>query len=306
MSKISLRYGNIIICGDFNLPKIHRELPEETTGIDEIMFTELLSDYFQTQLNTTPTRGGNVLDLVITSVPNQVEHVTISDPTQNDLITDHSSIVFNLKTSVKPSPSLDRTIFDYRRGDFDGLRSALQSIDLCSIIQSEGDINLNWLQWKDTFLAAVTDFIPTKRIKGRNTPPWINGEIIHTIRKKETVRQKLKRSPTKSLNDKFKELRTKVKGMVSESRANFFNSLDTTIRLHPKRFWSIFKLKNKTASIPERVNWGNNDRSASSSSDDVTSASTPRNIAELFNNYFISVFSCEPVIVDQCRPLIPP
>ena len=135
-----------------------------------------------------------------------MEHVTISDPTQNDLITDHSSIVFNLKTSVKPSPSLDRTIFDYRRGDFDGLRSALQSIDLCSIIQSEGDINLNWLQWKDTFLAAVADFIPTKRIKGRNTPPWINGEIIHAIRKKETVRQKLKRSPTKSLNDKFKEL----------------------------------------------------------------------------------------------------
>ena len=67
MSKISLRYGNIIICGDFNLPKIHWELPEETTGIDEIMFTELLSDYFQTQLNTTPTRGGNVVDLVISN-----------------------------------------------------------------------------------------------------------------------------------------------------------------------------------------------------------------------------------------------
>lgn len=62
-------------------------------------------------------------------------------------------------------------------------------IDLSSIIQSEADINLNWLQWKDTFLAALADFIPTKRINGKNMPLWINGEIIHAIREKVKVKK---------------------------------------------------------------------------------------------------------------------
>ena len=140
-------------------------------------------------------------------------------------------------------------MFDYRRGDFDGLRSALQSLDLSILIQDDGDINNDWLQWKDAFLSAVADYIPTKKIKGKNSPPWITGDIIHSLRKKEAIRQKLKKSPTSHLREKFKELRTKVKHMIRESRASYFDSLD--ISLQPKRFWSIFRMTNKTSSFPD-------------------------------------------------------
>lgn len=172
LSKAATRYSNMLICGDFNLPKIHWELPEQTTtGADEVEFTELLSDYYLTQVNTKPTRGDNVLDLVITSAPNQVESVAVLDPAQSGVLTDHSAITFLLETSIKAPPKVKRTVYDYKRADFEGLWSALQAVDLSSIIHSEADINLGWLKWKDTFLAAVADFIPTKKIKGRNTPP---------------------------------------------------------------------------------------------------------------------------------------
>jgi hypothetical protein len=33
------------------------------------MFTEQLNDFFLTQVNTLPTRGNNILDLIIPSLP---------------------------------------------------------------------------------------------------------------------------------------------------------------------------------------------------------------------------------------------
>ena len=44
----------------------------------------------------------------------------------------------------------------------------------------------------------------------------INGIIIHEIRKKDAVRQKLRKSPFDDLLAKFKDLRVKVKQMVRE------------------------------------------------------------------------------------------
>lgn len=133
----------MLICGDFNLPKILWESPEETTGVDEVIFQEQLNDYFLSQLNNIPSRENNVLDLVISSVPNQVENISTLLPSQSGLITDHSAIIFDFKTSKQSAGKIHRTVFDYRRGDFDGLRRALLAIDLSSVINPNTDINSN-------------------------------------------------------------------------------------------------------------------------------------------------------------------
>ena len=146
-------------------------------------------------------------------------------------------------------------MYNYSRGDFNGLRSAIGAIDLCSTINTD-DVNISWHQWKDAFLAAVQDYIPTKNIKGRNNPPWINGDIVHALRKKESARQKFLSSPTDFLRAKFRELRAKVKNMIKESRTNFFNSLDSDLRNNPNRFWSVFKLSSKESNFPDTMSMG--------------------------------------------------
>jgi hypothetical protein len=45
--------------------------------------------------------------------------------------------MFNLKTSVKVAPKLKRTVFVYRKGNFDELRDTLDSLDLCDVIYVE-------------------------------------------------------------------------------------------------------------------------------------------------------------------------
>ena len=125
-------------------------------------------------------------------------------------------------------------------------------------------------------MSTVSDFIPTKKFKGKNArlPSWKN----------EATRSKLKKSPTDHQQQKYRELRAKARTRIRESREIYFSSLDSDLARQPKRFWSFFKLKNKTRTFPE----------AMSSCDDNQQgpqASTPQQIAELFNSYFVSVFT---------------
>ena len=185
-------YANILICGDFNFPKICWESPELTAGEDEVQFTELLNDHYLTQVNRVPTRGDHILDLVISSVPENVQNMSVLSPSQSELITDHSAITFDIATPFKARPKIKRTVFDYNRGNFNELRATLETVNLSGAVESAVDINHGWLKWKELFLSCVRGSIPVKTISNVNNPPWINGEIIHAIRKKETVRRKLK------------------------------------------------------------------------------------------------------------------
>ncbi|CAB4032671.1 Hypothetical predicted protein, partial [Paramuricea clavata] len=73
-SKSNSKY--LLCCCYKSQQNISWKSPELTTGVDEVQFTEQLYDYHLTQMNTFPTRGNNVLDLVITNVPSQVENVS--------------------------------------------------------------------------------------------------------------------------------------------------------------------------------------------------------------------------------------
>ena len=125
------------------------------------------------------------------------------------LFADHLTVFFEFYTSVKASVKTHRSVYDYAKGNSDGLRNALRSDNLTSMV-GEGDLESCWQTWKDLFLAAVIDNIPTKRLRGQNPLPWLTGAVINLIKKKETARRKLKLHPSVSLKVKFHSLRSKV------------------------------------------------------------------------------------------------
>ena len=136
------------------------------------------------------------------------------------------------------------------------MRTAIHETNLSSLVTSDDndDINTDWQRWSDAFMAAVKDHIPIKRLKGRNPLPWINGTILNLIKKKNSIRQKLKKSPFNlNLGDKFRTLRTEIKRLLRESRENFFGTLITDYKCNPKRFWSVLKHKSKSQNIPNKI-----------------------------------------------------
>ena len=74
---------------------------------------------------------------------------------------------------------------------------------------------------------SLTTYPPKLRIRGRNHTPWMNSEILHLIKKKNSVPQRLIKckSQSEGMKKKFKDLRKTIKKMLNESRANYFNSL---------------------------------------------------------------------------------
>lgn len=288
------KYKNVIVSGDLNLPNIPWNSIGNTTGAQEVTFIELLNDHFLTQLITVPTRGKNTLDLVITSVPELVSVTEILPPDQTAVFTDHSATLYEVSAFVKAPPKFQRTVYDYDKGDFVGLRAALTAANLTSVIGNDEDTNNDWTRWKTTFLGTVSDYVPLKKVRGRNPLPWIDGSTLNMIKKKETVRQKLKRSPTSpSLREKFKSLRTEVKRRLRENREKFFSSLSSDLTSNPKRFWTVLKQRSKTSSIPDKISMATAANESADHNAPLTriNADSPLSIANLFNQYFTSVFT---------------
>ena len=120
----------------------------------------------------------------------------------------------------------------------------------------------------------------------------MSGAILNLIKKNESMRQKLKLSPSSHLREKLKNLLKQVHA-VEHCRDEFLGSVESELNINPKRFLSILKLNSKSHTIPDRVS---TPISANASTDPGSrtplrsSAENPREIANLFNSYFASVF----------------
>ena len=183
LGNICQNYQHIVLAGDFNLPQISCNLPDTTRGVIGNTFMELLNDYLMVQLNNTATRGNNILDLVVTNTPDLVKINGVLSPSEADIFTDHNIINFNLSISPKHLPKINRTVYDYRNGNFTALKSSLERLNLSDLISTNGDISDEWCTWKDTFLTTVKSHIPTAKLRSRNHIPWMTSDILHNIKK---------------------------------------------------------------------------------------------------------------------------
>ena len=284
LADIRNNYDDVILAGDFNLPNINwhsdTDVTNEGTSYE---FLEILKDYYLTQVNSIPTRGNNVLDLIITSIPDKVKVRETLSPEISGIVTDHDVISFEIDINPARPPKTTRVIYDYKNANFKGLRAALASSNLCDLVSEMDGINDAWIVWKNSFLRTVTDYVPMKKVKTRRNVPWLTSEIRHLLKIKETVRRKLARSPSDYLQAKFKYLRAQAKQALKVSRKQYYDCLGKTMYSNPKRFWKLFKLNSRASNIPQSVLW--------KTENDQKVANNPISIAELFNSYFASILT---------------
>ncbi len=86
--------SQLVILGDFNFPDINWSTG--TAMHNDCLhneFTKMVRDKFLWQMVEFPTRGANILDLLLTNIPHKVKDVCVFD---DILKTDHKLIDFNL------------------------------------------------------------------------------------------------------------------------------------------------------------------------------------------------------------------
>ena len=102
--------------GDFNHADIRWNSLDSC--VDGKAFFMLVQDCFLTQHVSEPTRGDNILDLILSTQKEMIDNVRVIEPLGKS---DHSQIQFNLrvKTVNKDTKQKRR---DFQKGDYDGMR----------------------------------------------------------------------------------------------------------------------------------------------------------------------------------------
>ena len=267
--------GRLIIMGDFNYGDIDWSLMD--CGVGGREFFDLIGDCFLTQHVKLPTRGENILDLILSSEPCMVDEVLVSNPVSTS---DHNLISWKLILCTKIEENRNK-VFNYDRGDY------------CQIINTLSEINwdsefgcLNVTQMWDLFLDKITQcrdrFIPLKQVGKRNFPKWMNKGIKKGIKKRNKAWNKFNKAPDFQAEDKYKTLRNKINKDIKAAKKKYEEDLANRIQKDPKAFYSYIRSKHHTK---ERIG------PLSNSNGEVIE--TTSESCKVLNEYFASVFTEE-------------
>ena len=117
----TVHYDKVLITGDFNFPDLTwnttllSNLSDGNPSSGSAEFRELSFDFFLHQVNMCPTRFNHILDLVLTSAPENIVNLLCIPPKSMDISTDHHLMFFDFLLHVKSTGCDKRTVFDFEQ-----------------------------------------------------------------------------------------------------------------------------------------------------------------------------------------------
>jgi len=126
-----------VILGDFNYPDINWKL-NEAVGNSQI-FVDVIEDCFLWQHIQMPTRGKNILDLVLSTEQHMISEVEISCRISNS---DHNIISFQMNCSI--SDNRDQNIkYRYDKANYEEISKEIEDVKWESEFKSLS-VNEKW------------------------------------------------------------------------------------------------------------------------------------------------------------------
>ena len=227
--------SELILVGDFNLCSIDwanvRAL--ENSAKCELLL-DIVQDNFLTQLVKSPTRGNNILDLVLVTSPDTVENISVGAP-----FSDHNSITFSILASPYVSRKSCKLQYCYAKADWTKLRDLLCYIPWhCAFL--DVDIDNNWTAWSDLFFTAIDECIPKRKKSAKRHAPWITNDLIKLCRRKKSLYKKAKKWGRVNDWTEYCALNNSLKKACNSARRQHIQNIaqDLQINGNPKSFWS--------------------------------------------------------------------
>lgn len=126
---------NVCFMGDFNYRNIDWE--GMVGDLESEDFLKVIQDNFLKHTVTEPTRGNNILDLVLTNNENMVSELDVGGELGGS---DHKEIRFNLDWAVIHKLNIV-LVPDFRRANYEGLRRHLEEVNWRTLGLDEGRIS---------------------------------------------------------------------------------------------------------------------------------------------------------------------
>ena len=233
-----------IILGDLNVH--HRKWLRYSTG-NTLEGEELMQTCMELglrQMVREPTRGANLLDLVLTDLDGLVKTKVVGS------LADHRSVLLELRLATPQRQSLVRKVWSFDKADWDGLRDAIHESSWSFI--SVGTVDEACQKLTDYILTVAHQYIPEKTIHDeKGSHPWVNDNCRKAVNEKHHTEKLLSSNPTEASRKLYLEACSHSSGVLGEAYDNYVEKTRGEIRdleHGSKKWWMLNRELNERAS----------------------------------------------------------
>lgn len=267
---LEFKFDYNVIMGDFNFPDI--AWPYSASSHQSKAFLTFCNENFLTQHVTSPTRplSNTILDLILSTHGTVISNASVNEEFDSS---DHSILQFSIKIKT-PHYTKKICTRDLRNVDWAHFNDLLSISEDWFDALATKDIDVVWSSFLGAVTPALDSVAPLKVKSARN---FISSSSIRTaLRHKRRSFHNLRQHPC-------------VRNLLSYERAKLIlqNSVDCDIASREQRvinskdrhlFWSYVNRRLSKNSFLSSINHNGD------------SISDPYEVANVFNNYFVSTF----------------
>ena len=157
LRKLCSTEKHILLLGDFNLPDISWPYYHGPDNIINNSFLDFINSYGLSQLVATPTRGKNILDLLLTNVECNIADINVLPPIG---YSDHAVVSFKILLDQIPTVGHTTSARNWKRADYQAICSEMSLVDWNDVFQYCFSTNDCWNSFCNIVNTMIDKFVP--------------------------------------------------------------------------------------------------------------------------------------------------
>ena len=270
--------SNLLIVGDIN----ENQLLTANNKFNQIMIMNSLNSFITEPTRVTPYSSTLIDPIAISNDLEPINYGVIDIPSD---ISDHKSTYVHIKFPSNISATLKRTVWLYKRADYDKLNTLIAN-ENWDFIELE-TINNATSNFTQKLLDLIKTCIPSKEVTIRkNDKPWYDNEVRKFSRKRDRMKATALRTNNPNHWSRYKYLRNKVNNLKKHAKESFYSNLEEIVfnatANDQKTYWKMlrqFVNKNKPLNVIPPLE----------SDTTLEIAFTDEDKANQLNDYFVSI-----------------
>ncbi len=157
----------VFIMGDLNLPEIQWNQLMRPSDTVSATFLDFCLQQALEQIVLYPTRGSNILDIILCSDTTPVLRCSVADPFANS---DHATVCFELAGALIQTEQV-RSFKDFKHADFESMSAYLLSVDWAVLFGHCSSVTDMYSVLYEHLRYAVDQFVPIVPCRGHQILP---------------------------------------------------------------------------------------------------------------------------------------
>ena len=274
----------LCIAGDYNLPNLVYSSTIENLITGTSDKDKIICDSFSSldliQYNRVANNNDVILDLILSSIPNTFvkklsQGLVPIDSHHPPLLT-----LINLPYSTPSIAPLASWRYNFKNANYSELNDYFSSLNWNSLLDYN-DINSATDSFYSIIFSAIDICIPKSRLHNCHFPAWYKPDTIKLINKKRKTLALYRKTSNESHYNSYRHLRSLSKTAIKNDYKKYLTYIQTNLNHNTKIFYSFInsKSQNSKSYFPKCMNFGD------------TCSSKPKDIANMFANFFKSVYN---------------